>query len=90
MIKGPGIALCQPCSRKAHTRLLDSPSLGTGDYRAAEPGFDGPNARPAPRQCAFCGRTRRACAGLVAYRFGAICGNCLALSAEVFAEHTAG
>ena len=93
LIAGPGVHICAGCA------ALASAALAAEGLAAGGPAEPGPlravPARDVRERCSFCGKYRPECTGLAATspgpgagrgERGVICGECLLLCAEIFAE----
>lgn len=88
-LAGPGVHICRVCAGLASDVLAAEGPAEPGPLRAV-PGED------VRERCSFCGKYRPECTGLAATTPGAgggergsICGECLMLCAEIFAEGSA-
>ncbi len=86
LIAGPGVYICGVCSALAAEALATEGPAEPGPLRAVPAG-------DVRERCSFCGKYRPDCTGLAATmpgagsgQAGAICGECLMLCAEIFAE----
>ena len=86
LIAGPGVHICSACAALASAALAGDGPAEPGPLRAV-PGED------VRERCSFCGKHRPECTGLAVTAPGtgsgqraAVCGECLMLCAEIFAE----
>ena len=86
LIAGPGVHICPACAALASDALAAESAEEPGPLRAVL-------AADVRERCSFCGKYRPECTGLAATVPGAgggqraaICGECLMLCAEIFAE----
>lgn len=89
LIAGPGVHICARCAALASDALAAEGPASPGPLRAVPAG-------DVRERCSFCGKYRPECTGLAATapeaagagagERGAICGECLMLCAEIFAE----
>jgi hypothetical protein len=85
LIAGPGVHICPGCAALASAALAADGTAESGPLHAVA-------AEDVRERCSFCGKYRPECTGLAATtpsaggERGAICGECLMLCAEIFAE----
>jgi hypothetical protein len=80
LIAGPGVAICDDCSRRALDLLVE------GEGESAGLQLVGGDPRD-PTRCSFCGKRSRRVGRLVAGSSGVhVCGECLDLCAEILRE----
>jgi ClpX C4-type zinc finger len=90
LIAGPGVHICSGCAALASDVLAAEGPASPGPLHAVPAG-------DVRERCSFCGKYRPECTGLAATapgagagagpgERGAICGECLMLCAEIFAE----
>ncbi len=77
---GPGVSICERCTRDA-SQLATASSSERADAPIALVPADQHNAT-----CSFCGRKRADAEGLAANQTAAICGQCLVLCTEIHTE----